>query len=686
MYTWVPFYEELATILARYRSRQAFLLEFLNAQRGAGLTVTPLADQDSEGRSIALDEIDPFTFFGTFNRRLTDANRFALLEVIKSAFQVTASLPSDFSGIPVLHPLNSWFLSYKREREADAVARLWDVFEAATTADPWADEDFARAFDAAIGVRQVGFKLTIGLFWIRPRVFLNLDTRMREFLQLDIHADRFSALDYRKLIADVRARDRRPFFEISRAAWVQAADAPPKNHWLVGAYWRTSDPPDRTEEFVRTGTWVNGYEEKFTDVVKQIQPGDLIAIKAATTQRDGLPFAYDKPCSKMIIKARGKVTRNRGDGRTLDVEWAPEFEPKDWYFYTYRATVWRVDPTSEFGNRLIGFVFHDQPQDYPFFIERWRENPPGGGEPLPEEEPGTVYTLTDALEGLFLEQTELAGIVGLLRSRTNVILQGPPGVGKSFVARRIAYALMGRRDSARIQAVQFHQSYSYEDFIQGFRPAATPGASLTFTLRNGIFYEFCERARKAEDLPHVFIIDEVNRGNLSKIFGELLMLIEPDKRGEAHAMRLTYQAAEDPPFSVPSNVYLLGLMNLADRSLAMVDYALRRRFAFVTLRPKFGSARFQQWLKARGVSESLVGGIVRRLEALNRDIAEDKQLGPHFEIGHSYFCPAEGSSAGYGFDWYRTVVEAQIGPLLSEYWYDDRERAEEQTRKLLAPF
>lgn len=276
----------------------------------------------------------------------------------------------------------------------------------------------------------------------------------------------------------------------------------------------------------------------------------------------------------------------------------------------------------------------------------------------------TQYTVEDAVTGLFLTKSDFQEILDSLARRKNLILEGPPGVGKTFIARRIAWALIGAKSSKNVEFVQFHQSYAYEDFIQGFRPKADGG----FELRDGVFLEFCRRASESDE-PHVFIIDEINRGNLSRIFGELMMLIEADKRGAAHGMPLTYSSAGDR-FFVPENVYLLGMMNTADRSLAMVDYALRRRFAFFPLKPAFGSETFSAFLLDNGVEESLVRLIDQRFRTLNQSIREDAQnLGPGFEIGHSYFVPS-GEETALDEQWYRSIVRTQILPLLREYWFD----------------
>lgn len=289
------------------------------------------------------------------------------------------------------------------------------------------------------------------------------------------------------------------------------------------------------------------------------------------------------------------------------------------------------------------------------------------------------YSIEDAMHGLFVPADQLRQIVDALGRKQCIILEGAPGVGKTFVARRVAYTLLGYRDSTRVELVQFHQSYSYEDFVQGWRPAPEGG----FRLQNGVFHRFCERARAKPELPFVFIIDEINRGNLSKIFGELMMLIEADKRGPDHAIPLTYSMRESDRFSVPENVHLLGLMNTADRSLAMVDYALRRRFGFFRLEPAFAREEFAEYLVSRGVAQSLVRRIVDRLTELNETIRGDRaELGPGFEIGHSYFVPPEGAEA-LDETWYGAVVRGEIEPLLREYWFDDPDRVDQAVGRLL---
>jgi 5-methylcytosine-specific restriction protein B len=288
------------------------------------------------------------------------------------------------------------------------------------------------------------------------------------------------------------------------------------------------------------------------------------------------------------------------------------------------------------------------------------------------------YSRAEALPELFISENELDAALAGLHRRRNLLLQGPPGTGKTFLARRLAWLLLGARDEHRIELVQFHPSYGYEDFILGFRP----DAEGRFHLVPGVLPLLCQRAAADPERPYFLLIDEVNRGNVPRIFGELLLLLEADKRGPAHALRLPYAPPEAPRFSVPENLYVIGTLNLADRSLTALDYALRRRFAFVELRPQFGAA-LRDFLTVRQVPAKLAAKLCTRLAALNQTITDDPELGPDFAIGHSYFCqppanPAEAES------WYQQIIEQEIGPLLADYWREQPATAAGQLKRLLA--
>lgn len=267
------------------------------------------------------------------------------------------------------------------------------------------------------------------------------------------------------------------------------------------------------------------------------------------------------------------------------------------------------------------------------------------------------YTETDFLSDVYMEAEAYATLVDLIRTKKNVILQGAPGVGKTFAAKRLVYSMMGAKDQNRVMMIQFHQSYSYEDFIMGFRPSETG-----FELKKGAFYNFCKKAEIDSDNEYFFIIDEINRGNLSKIFGELFMLIESDKRGIQ--LQLLYS---DEKFSVPKNVYIIGMMNTADRSLAMLDYALRRRFAFYEMRPGFETEGFREYRMA--LENDKFNNLIHCVESLNTAISSDDSLGDGFCIGHSYFCNLTAESITDRI--LSSIVEYELIPLLKEYWFDE---------------
>ena len=258
--------------------------------------------------------------------------------------------------------------------------------------------------------------------------------------------------------------------------------------------------------------------------------------------------------------------------------------------------------------------------------------------------------------------------MGLLKAKTNVILQGAPGVGKTYAAKRLAYSMMGVKDVSRVMLVQFHQSYSYEDFIEGYRPSGEG-----FELVKGAFYSFCKKAADDEENDYFFIIDEINRGNLSTIFGELFMLIESDKRGNELQLLYSHEL-----FSVPANVHIIGMMNTADRSLAMLDYALRRRFAFVELRPAFDSDGFRHY--CAGLGNPRFEALVREAVALNKAIAADESLGDGFCIGHSYFCNMDADTCTDAA--LASIVEYELIPMLKEYWFDEPGKVLEWTDRL----
>lgn len=299
-----------------------------------------------------------------------------------------------------------------------------------------------------------------------------------------------------------------------------------------------------------------------------------------------------------------------------------------------------------------GSFFKLTPGEYELLMDMIREE-----NPLAAPEKAPIYTKNDFLDQVYLTEHRYNMLVAVLKNRKNIILQGAPGVGKTFAAKRLAYSIMGEEDENRIEFVQFHQNYSYEDFMMGYKPAGD-----SFELKYGIFYRFCQKASNQPDKDFFFIIDEINRGNMSKIFGELLMLIEKDYRGTKAT--LAYNGLS---FTVPDNLYIIGMMNTADRSLAMIDYALRRRFSFFDIEPGFDSEGFVKYQSS--LANETFNLLIEKVQDLNREITADKSLGKGFCIGHSYFCNKKQEDCTE--EWMQAVVDYDILPMLSEYWFDD---------------
>ncbi|WP_025765384.1 AAA family ATPase [Dyadobacter tibetensis] len=391
------------------------------------------------------------------------------------------------------------------------------------------------------------------------------------------------------------------------------------------------------------------------------------------TKRGDLMIGYESTPTKQI-KAIYEITQgihNTANGEEIEFELIEKLEiPIHWNDLKNNPSLQECEV---FINNQ-GSLFKLTEEEYEI-IREVIDNKNIITEKLLKSENVKSYKFSEDPDKPFISETDFSNTVSLLKRKKNIILQGPPGVGKTFIARKLAYEIMQEVKDANIEMVQFHQSYSYEDFIQGLRPTQKGG----FDLRDGIFYSFCQRALAHLERPFFFIIDEINRGNLSKIFGELMMLIEADKREEKFALKLTYAEDEEDRFYVPANLYIIGTMNTADRSLAIVDYALRRRFAFVSLQPDYGS-NFRAFLADKGLSDGIIEHICSSISKLNVKIKEDVNLGEGFQIGHSYFCTY--TNDGNENQWWTDILNYELKPLLEEIWFDDLSKVSDTVKQL----
>ena len=386
----------------------------------------------------------------------------------------------------------------------------------------------------------------------------------------------------------------------------------------------------------------NGHQRRILQNFMNAKEGDIV-------------IGYESTPTKQVV---GLLEVSKAsDGQSVFFR-KTETLPTPISYSVLRSTPGLVD--MEYMKNQQGSFFKVTLDEYDIIMELIR-----GENPLPKKEKKEAYDRGKFLSEVFVSFNDYQRLESLLLRKKNLILQGAPGVGKTFAAKRLAYALMGEKDDNRVMQVQFHQNYSYEDFVMGYKPNGEGG----FELNNGVFYRFCKRAAVDRDHKYFFIIDEINRGNLSKVFGELLMLIENDYRDKP--IQLSYR---DELFAVPDNLYIIGMMNTADRSLAMIDYALRRRFSFFEMKPGFETIGFKEEIKK--LMDPHLDNLVKAIVELNKVIESDDSLGSGFCIGHSYLC-----NLGYHYDM-ENIVEYDIIPMLREYWFDNESKFNQEAQKL----
>lgn len=694
-FLWVKFYSAFADKLLAFENDRKMLLDkILKVYDRLGMKFQKLEQDDS------ILDIDPFTVFGLFNKGITEANRISIIKAFAEEFELDSSveIPTAFEGIPVLNNLKAVFFGWTRT-DTD-IDNLWALFKIALNYADSADKSepkgrFVEIYDKVIKQSCIKWNITMGLYWVRPYTFLNLDSRTRWFIKNycsnlindDVKAfrdvpDGETYLSLCNLTTANLAAGNYPYKnlpELSYEAYMESErinsenkkgsgedsalvdeDANSVHYWLYAA----GPGSEKWEDFYRKAIMAIGWGE-IGDLSRFENKNQIKqAMKQAYRQPDGVfkndvhatwQFAKEMKAGDVIFVKRG-TSQIVGRG-VVDSDYIYDPAQPDNYNnvrkvkWTHKGewthpgqavlkTLTDITQYTEYVEKLNALFELTQDKE---FEEKEIVYPP--------------YSSEDFLNDVYMSEKDYATLVELLSEKKNIILQGAPGVGKTFAARRLAYSVMGVQDPERVMMIQFHQSYSYEDFIMGYRPTENGG----FILKKGPFYNFCKKAENDSENDYFFIIDEINRGNLSKIFGELFMLVENDKRSKVK-LQLLYS---DEKFSVPENIYNIGMMNTADRSLAILDYALRRRFAFYDMKPGFETERFIEY--RMNLNHAKFNRLIQAVESLNKAIAADDSLGEGFMIGHSYFCnfkKADDSRLS-------NIVEYELIPLLKEYWFDE---------------
>lgn len=817
-YPWVAFYIEFANKLLAFANDRKPLVEIIKSvyeQIGINL---PKLEKDGE-----VFDIDPFTLFGLFNKGITTENRIKIITAFAEKLGVTATVPTEFEGVPVLNNQKATYYYFvgKGGRGDDDIDNLWKVFTSAVEyADKNTDssrEEFIKFYDLCLNQKGVRWNITMGLYWVRPYTYINLDSRNRWFITNPVNtsADFVDMLpkfdnvpsgeEYLKLCkasTDLIASGNYAYNslpELSASAWSTAKEDDEVE--------KTAAEVEKTfRKWLTTQLSENGTPLKGPTISNNANAIKKVCTEMTLPEFPDLRYLFSvtdldlfKQIREAILKHPDykKIDKKHGNGylnsaitiwyekfliwladggeitEPEKVEAMPDGDVRTTHYWLYapgeNASKWeefyksgimaigwsaigdlsayatredmRKAMVEAWGNEksykipsLATWQFANEIQQGDIiFVKRGRDTVIGRGMvtsdyiydetaaddykhirevkwthsgewPHPgtaamktltdisayteyitklnelfaenddeedEDQPEIVYpayTAEDFLSEVYMEASDYNTLVAVLKNKKNIILQGAPGVGKTFAAKRLAYSIMGVKDKDRVMMVQFHQSYSYEDFIMGFRPSATG-----FELKKGAFYNFCKKAETDSDNDYFFIIDEINRGNLSKIFGELFMLIETDKRGIE--LQLLYS---DERFSVPANVYIIGMMNTADRSLAMLDYALRRRFAFIDLKPGFETEGFRTY--RMGLENDKFNHLIAAVETLNNVISADDSLGDGFCIGHSYFCNL--NQDGLDDQALSAIVEFELIPLLKEYWFDEPTKVRDWSNNL----
>lgn len=699
-FDWVDFYKELASKLLNYKNnRQELVDKVRRIYETTGINL-PTLEKDNQ-----IVDIDPFTVFGLFNKSsMKESNRVKIISAVADLFGVVTPVPTSFDSIPVLNNQNATFYYFIGDREDGDIDDLWNLFETALiyASSPTSENRsrLSKYFDLTINKKgNANSKITMGLYWIAPNSFLNLDQRNTWYIYESgkIPADLVQTLPeietkipsekYFDIVEKLRAylqsdaSHLKDFKELSFEAWRYSEEVNKEERAKKARIQRESKGAALADEGVETvhywiyspGDGAASWDEFYQAGIMGIgwdSIGDLRAFSSKDEMKQKMKETID--ATKSYKNAAYATWQFANDMKPGDIVFAKkgmhlivgrgivesdyEYDTSRPHYRNIRKVKWTHKGEWTHPGQAVMKTLTDI-TSYTDYVEKL--NALFESDVIDDAEEQEIeyppYDTEMFLEEVYMDKERYNTLVALVHNKKNVILQGAPGVGKTFAAKRLAYSMMGVKDPNRVMMVQFHQSYSYEDFIMGFRPS-----EKGFELKRGAFYNFCKDAEIDSENDYFFIIDEINRGNLSKIFGELFMLIESDKRGVE--VQMLYS---DEKFSVPDNVYIIGMMNTADRSLAMLDYALRRRFAFFDIKPGFETDGFRKY--RIGLASEKFDKLINCVENLNAAITADESLGEGFCIGHSYFCNLEKATDQS----LSGIIEFELIPLLKEYWFDE---------------
>lgn len=699
-FDWVDFYKELASKLLNYKKNRHELVDKVRRiYETTGINL-PTLEKDNQ-----IVDIDPFTVFGLFNKSsMKESNRVKIISAVADLFSIVTPVPTSFDSIPVLNNQNATFYYFIGDREDGDIDDLWDLFESALVyaGSPTTENRsrLSKYFDLTINKKgNANSKITMGLYWIAPNSFLNLDQRNTWYIYEsgEIPSDLVQTLPkieakipsekYFDIVEKLRtylqsdASRLKDFKELSFEAWRYSEEVNKEERAKKARVQRESKGAAVADEGVETihywiyspGDGAASWDEFYQAGIMGIgwdSIGNLKAFSSKDEMKQKMKETIDP--TKSYKNAAYATWQFANDMKPGDIVFAKkgmhlivgrgivesdyEYDASRTHYRNVRKVKWTHKGEWKHPGQAVMKTLTDI-TSFTDYIEKL--NALFESDVIDDVEEQEIeyppYDTEMFLEEVYMDKERYNTLVALVHNKKNVILQGAPGVGKTFAAKRLAYSMMGVKDPNRVMMVQFHQSYAYEDFIMGFRPSENG-----FELKRGAFYNFCKDAEIDSENDYFFIIDEINRGNLSKIFGELFMLIESDKRGVE--VQMLYS---DEKFSVPDNVYIIGMMNTADRSLAMLDYALRRRFAFFDIKPGFETDGFRKY--RMNLASDKFDKLINCVESLNAAIKADESLGEGFCIGHSYFCNLEKATDQN----LSGIIEFELIPLLKEYWFDE---------------